>query len=163
MRWAICRTWWKASGRVGETRGLFSSTAWCVDRNASPGSAHSALLALEKKRPSSIGTSLSFLLMPLHLLQHFQACGGWKLAVDYWVVGPQGRIKKSCFFCTSKCGLSLAPPPLLQSERMESGVTSDGITGDTTEQISSRKWCERCFYTETERNPLNKINYRLPG
>ena len=56
-----------------------------MDRNASPGSGHSVLLDIEKKRSASfIGTSLScFLLMPLHLLQHFQECGGWELAVDY--------------------------------------------------------------------------------
>lgn len=47
------------------------------------------------------------------------------------------------------------------------GVTSDGITSDTIEQITSRKQmctrCERCFYTRTARNPLNEIDYMLPG
>ena len=53
-----------------------------MDRNASPGSAHSVLLDIGKKRSASfIGTSLScFLLMPLHLLQHFQEYGVWELA-----------------------------------------------------------------------------------
>lgn len=47
------------------------------------------------------------------------------------------------------------------------GVASDGITSDTIEQITSRKqMCtryERCFYTQTARNPLNEIDYMLPG
>lgn len=114
----------------------------------------------------TIVSIICFLPLLFHLPPTVQGLWWQGSELWIWVACPPGRNGESRFFCMNREGFSLSLLPHCPGMWTGGQEWWDNWWHNrTNRQQNTSMWtrCERCFYMGIARNPLNEIDYMLPG